>query len=78
MGMLLEHFHKYCSHAGEERKEAVFLVFGFVSARSQAAAGMLLCQSLAKKSKILAPQWLEYFFKRSYFKKPPARPRRGI
>jgi hypothetical protein len=63
--MSLEHFHKYCSHAGEERREAVFLVFGFVSAQSQATAGMLLRQSLAKKSKILAPHWLHYFFKRS-------------
>jgi len=34
---------------------AVFLGFGFVSAQSQAAAGMLLRQSLAKTPKILAP-----------------------
>jgi hypothetical protein len=34
---------------------AVFLAFGFVSAQSQAAAGMLLPQSLAKKPKTLAP-----------------------
>jgi hypothetical protein len=51
----LEHFHQFCSHAGEEKREAVFLIFGFVSAQSQAAAGMLLRQSLAKKPKILAP-----------------------
>jgi hypothetical protein len=31
------------------------LIFGFVSAQSQAAAGMLLRQNLAKKPKILAP-----------------------
>jgi iron complex transport system substrate-binding protein len=31
------------------------LIFGFVSAQSQAAAGMLLGQSLAKKPEILAP-----------------------
>jgi hypothetical protein len=31
------------------------LIFGFVSAQSQAAAGMLLRQSLAKKPKILSP-----------------------
>jgi hypothetical protein len=36
-------------------KEAVFLIFGFVSAQSQATAGMLLRQSLAKKPKIPAP-----------------------
>jgi hypothetical protein len=54
-GKKLEHFHKFCSHAGEERRGAVFLIFGFVSAQSQAAAGMLLRQSLAKKPKILAP-----------------------
>jgi hypothetical protein len=51
----LEHFHQFCSDAGEERREVVFLIFGFVSAQSQAAAGMLLRQSLAKKPKILAP-----------------------
>jgi hypothetical protein len=34
---------------------AVFLGFGFVLAQSQAAAGMLLRQSLAKTPKILAP-----------------------
>jgi len=32
-------------------KEAVFLGFGFVSAQSQATAGMLLRQSLAKTQK---------------------------
>jgi hypothetical protein len=34
---------------------AVLLDFGFVLAQSQAAAGMLLRQSLAKTRKILAP-----------------------
>jgi hypothetical protein len=34
---------------------AVLLVFGVVSAQSQATTGMLLRQSLAKKPKILAP-----------------------
>jgi hypothetical protein len=38
-----------------EYYEAVFLGFGFVSAQSQAAAGMLFRQSLAKTPKILAP-----------------------
>jgi hypothetical protein len=33
----------------------VFFGFGFVSAQLQAAAGMLLRQSLAKTQKILAP-----------------------
>jgi hypothetical protein len=58
---VLEHFHKFCSHAGEKRRQAVFLIFGFVSApafaesygvagESQAAAGMLLRQNLAKAS----------------------------
>jgi hypothetical protein len=32
-------------------QEAVFLGFGFVSAQSQAAAGMLLRQNLAKTQK---------------------------
>jgi hypothetical protein len=52
---ILEHFHQFCSQAGEEKRQAVFLIFGFVSAQSQAAAGMLLRQSLAKKPKTLAP-----------------------
>ena len=61
----LEHFQKYCSHVGEERREAVFLVFGFVFAQSQAASGMLLRSSLAKKTKNPRSTWLQYFFKRS-------------
>jgi hypothetical protein len=44
------YFHKCCRDA-----EAVFLAFGFVSARSQAAAGMLPRQNFAKRLKILAP-----------------------
>ena len=58
----LEHFQKYCSHADEERRGAVFLGFGFVSApafakgyggasNSQVTADMLLRQSLAKTQK---------------------------
>jgi hypothetical protein len=58
----LEHFHKFCSQAGEARKEAIFLIFGFVSAQSQAAAGILLRQSLAKNPR---STWLQYFFKYS-------------
>jgi hypothetical protein len=51
----LEHFQKYCSHAVGKDGKAVFLGLGFVSAQSQAAAGMLLRQSLAQTPKILAP-----------------------
>jgi hypothetical protein len=47
----LERFKKYCSRLAVLDKEAVFLGFGFVSAQSQAAAGMLLRQSLAKTQK---------------------------
>jgi hypothetical protein len=36
-------------------QEAVFSGFGFVLAQSQAAAGMLIRQSLAKTPTILAP-----------------------
>jgi hypothetical protein len=46
----LEHFHKCCSAV-----EAVFLAWGCVSARSQAAAGMLPRQNVAPRPKILAP-----------------------
>src|ERR1700686_2584470 len=46
----LEHFHKCCSNA-----EAVFLALGCVSARSQAAAGMLPRQNCAPRPKIFAP-----------------------
>jgi hypothetical protein len=51
----LEHYHKYYSHVVGKDEGAVFLGFGFVLAQSQAAAGMLLRQSLAKTPKILAP-----------------------
>jgi len=51
----LERFQKYCSHSAEQNEMAVFLGFGFVLAQSQAVVGMLLRQSLAKTSKILAP-----------------------
>jgi hypothetical protein len=55
----LEHSQKYCSPVDKKKNEAVFLDFGFVSAQSQAAAGMLPRQSLAKTHacgpKTLAP-----------------------
>src|ERR1700722_9655148 len=47
----LGHFHKCCSDAAQAPEGAVFLVFGFVSARSQAHLGMLPRQSLAKNQK---------------------------
>jgi hypothetical protein len=40
--LLLEHFHKYCSHSVRQKEAAVLLGFGFVFAQLQAAAGMLL------------------------------------
>jgi len=49
--MALERFKKYRSHSVEWNEEAVFLIFGFVSAQLQAAAGMRLRQSLAKNQK---------------------------
>jgi hypothetical protein len=51
----LEHFRKNCSQAVGEKEEAVFLSFGFVSAQLQGLSNLLLRQSLAKNSKILAP-----------------------
>ncbi|MDB6064217.1 MAG: hypothetical protein JWR26_425 [Pedosphaera sp.] len=45
-----EHFHKCCSDVA-----AVFLAWDCVSARSQAAAGMLPRQNCAPRPKILAP-----------------------
>jgi hypothetical protein len=56
-----EQFQKNCSHTGGKRGEAVFLGFGFVLAQSQATAGMLLRQSLAKTPKILAPHGYSFF-----------------
>ncbi|MDB6016279.1 MAG: hypothetical protein JWR19_768, partial [Pedosphaera sp.] len=47
----LEQFHKCCSAAEKLEREAVFLTFGFVSARSQATLGMLPRQSLAQSQK---------------------------
>src|SRR5262245_50013244 len=44
-------FEKYHSHLVYGREGAVFLGSGFVSAQSQAAAGMLLRQSLARTQK---------------------------
>jgi hypothetical protein len=51
----LEQFQKYYSPVAKWKKEAVFLGFGFVSAQSQAAAGLLFRQSLAKNPKASAP-----------------------
>jgi hypothetical protein len=65
----LEHFHKNCNHADEEKRAAVLLGFGFVFAQSQAATGMFLRSSLAKRTraspKFLAAAGLQFFFKRS-------------
>jgi hypothetical protein len=47
----LEQFHKCCSAAEKLEREAVFLTFGFVSARSQATLGVLPRQSLAQSQK---------------------------
>jgi hypothetical protein len=49
--MALERLKKNCSQAVGEKRGAVFLSFGIVSAQSQAHAGMLLRQSLAKTQK---------------------------
>jgi hypothetical protein len=54
--MKLEHFHQSCSAALRTLREAVFLVFGGVSAQLQVGADMRLRQSLAKKPKSLASQ----------------------
>jgi hypothetical protein len=67
MGML-EHFQKNCSRAVQLEGRAggaVFLAFGIVSAQSQGHEGHASSLSLAKKPKILAPRWLQFFFKRS-------------
>ena len=47
----LEHLHQICSSAFTTRREAVFLVFGFVSAQAQVIEDMPLRQSLAKNQK---------------------------
>src|ERR1044071_1806275 len=47
----LERLKKYCSHSINGMERAVFLVFGFVSARSQGFANLLLRRSLAKNQK---------------------------
>jgi hypothetical protein len=49
--MFLERLKKYCSHSVLRNKEAVFLVFGFVSAQLQGFSNLLLRQSLAKNQK---------------------------
>jgi hypothetical protein len=46
-----ERFKKYRIHLANGLLQAVSLGFGFVSAQLQAAAGMLLRQSLAKAQK---------------------------
>ena len=55
----LEHFQKCYSHSEEAPEAAVFLGFGFVSAQSQGFSNLLLRRS----PKILAPNWLQHFFK---------------
>jgi hypothetical protein len=47
----LERLKKYCSHSGKDVEEAVFLIFGFVSAQSQGLSNLFLRQSLAKNQK---------------------------
>ena len=54
--MQLEHFQKYCSHAGREEGEAVFLGFGFVSAQSQGHPGHAPSPKPRQNPKILAPR----------------------
>jgi hypothetical protein len=52
---------KYCSHPAGNIWKRAFWCFGFVSAQSQAAVGMLLRQSLAKTPKIPAPNGYSIF-----------------
>jgi hypothetical protein len=61
LALRLEHFRKYCSHAVGKDEGAVFLGFGFVSAQSQAAAGMLPHSASPKHQKILAPHGYSIF-----------------
>ena len=49
----LERFKKYCSHSADENNEAVFLIFGGVSAQSQVFTNLLFRRSLAKNQKPL-------------------------
>jgi len=51
----LERIKKYCSHPVRWNWQPVLLIFGVVSAQSQVTAAILLRQSLAKKSKLPAP-----------------------
>jgi hypothetical protein len=67
LGLILEQLKKYCSHSVRRGAKAVFLVFGFVLAQSQAFANLILRQSLGQNLKILAPNWLQYFFNCSWF-----------
>src|SRR5437868_7057811 len=63
--MALERFKKYCSHSALKNEDAVFLVFGFVSAQLQGFAKPAPSPKPRQKPKILAPNWLQYFLKRS-------------
>src|ERR1700722_9926117 len=47
----LERLKKYSSHSVKGIEEAVFLVFGFVSAQLQGFSNLRLCRSLAKNQK---------------------------
>jgi len=58
---VLERIKKYCSHPARWNWQPVLLIFGFVSAQSQVVADMLLRQSLAKKSKLPAPNGYTIF-----------------
>jgi hypothetical protein len=53
----LERFKKFCGRA----EEAVFLIAGFVSARSQVLVDMLPRQSLASNQKSSLPTATEFF-----------------
>jgi hypothetical protein len=57
----LERVKKYCGQPAENIWKRVFWRFGLVSAQSQAAAGVLLRQSLAKTPKIPAPNGYSIF-----------------
>jgi hypothetical protein len=59
-----ERIKKNCSPAVGEKKGAVFLSFGIVSAQSQ---GSLTCSFAKASPKLKNPRsaWLQFFFKRS-------------
>jgi len=67
---LFRAFSEKLQPCGREIKRAVFLGFGFVSAQSQGLSNLLLRQrpmigTTRQNPKILAPHWLQFFFKRS-------------